>query len=363
MAETSVPAGLTVQQWDAKYFKEYLNRNWFKPFMGTGSSKAIQVNEQLTKKPGDSVTFTLVNRLTGSATNSSGTLEGNEEAMVSRSHKVTIEEYSHAVKFSKFEAQKTAFDLRQAHKDTLMDWNMELDRDKIIAALGDINGVAYGSASEANKDAWLVDNADRCLFGAALSNNSLNDHSLSLANIDNTADKLTPDALSLMKRLAKTCNPKVRPIKAKGSIGDSDAYICLAPSLLMRDLENNATFVQANREARHRGKGNPLFDGADYMWGNIAIYEMEDIGVLSGVGAGGIDVAPTYLLGAQAIGIAWSKRPQTVVEEFDYYRKVGIAVKQWYEVEKLRFGSGSGDTDDLKDHGVVTGFFAAVADA
>ena len=32
-------------------------------------------------------------------------------------------------------------------------------------------------------------------------------------------------------------------------------------------------------------------------------------------------------------------------------------------IEKMLFGSGSGDTDDLKDHGVVTGYFAAVADS
>ena len=33
-----------------------------------------------------------------------------------------------------------------------------------------------------------------------------------------------------------------------------------------------------------------------------------------------------------------------------------------YGIDKLTFGSGSSDTDDLKDHGVVTGFFADVAD-
>jgi hypothetical protein len=55
-------------------------------------------------------------------------------------------------------------------------------------------------------------------------------------------------------------------------------------------------------------------------------------------------------------------RPQTVEEDFDYKRKVGLAVKQWYKVEKLRFGTGATDTDDYKDHGMVTGWFAAVAD-
>jgi ribonuclease PH len=47
------------------------------------------------------------------------------------------------------------------------------------------------------------------VFGAAKSNASSNDHSAALANCDTTADKLTPDAISLMKRMAKQANGSV----------------------------------------------------------------------------------------------------------------------------------------------------------
>lgn len=363
MAETYVPSGLTVQQWDDKYFREYLNQNWFKQFMGTGSSKMIQLQEDLTKKPGDSVTFTLVNKLSGTAKDANEALEGNEEAVDLRSFQVRVRAYDHAVKFKKFEAQKTAIDLRQAHRDVLMDWNMETDRDNIISALGSINGVAYASASEAQKDAWLADNADRVLFGAAKSNNSSNDHSASLLNVDTTADKLTPGAVSLMKRMAKTASPKVRPIRAKSAIGSSDGYVLFAPTQMIRDLAADSTFLAANREARNRGMDNPLFTGADYVWENVYIYEIEDIPSLGAVGASSAVVRPCYLCGAQAIGMAWAKRPETVEEMFDYKRAVGLGITQWYKIEKMRFGAGISDTDDTKDHGVVTGYFAAAADA
>lgn len=363
MAETYIPSGLTVQQWDEKYFREYLNSNWFKQFMGTGSSKMIQVKEDLTKKPGDSVTFTLVNKLNGSAKDSNEALEGNEEAVDLRSFQVRVRAYDHAIKFKKFEAQKTAIDLRQAHRDVLMDWNMELDRDNIIAALGSINGTAYASADESAKDAWLADNADRVLFGAAKSNNSSNDHSASLANVDTTNDKLTPDAIALMKRMAKTASPKVRPIRARTSIGSSEGYVLFAPTEMVRDLAGNSAFQQANREARNRGMDNPLFNGADYVWDNVYIYEIEDIPSLGAVGASSAVVRPCYLCGAQALGMAWAKRPETVEEMFDYKRAIGLGITQWYKVEKMRFGSGETDTADTKDHGVVTGYFAAAADA
>lgn len=363
MAETSVPTGLTVQQWDEKYFRDYLNANWFKKFMGGGSNAAIQVKEDLTKKPGDAVTFTLVNQLTGTAKGASDTLEGAEEDIDLRSQKITVREYSHAVRFSKFEAQKTAIDLRRAHKDVLMDWNMELDRDNIIEALGSINGVDHAAATEAQKDAWLTDNSDRVLFGALKSNASSNDHSTALATVDTTNDKLTPGAISLMKRMAKTASPRVRPIRPKSSIGGSDGYVLLAPTQMIRDLAADTTFSAANRDAGTRGDSNKLFSGADYKWENIFIYEIEDIPSRGAVGDSSAVVRPCYLLGAQALGMAWSMRPQTCEEEFDYKRKVGLAIKQWYKVEKLRFGSGVSDTDDLKDHGVVTGYFAAAADA
>jgi len=362
MADTSAAAGLTVQQWDDKYFMEALNANIFMPFMGTKENSVIQVKTDLTKKPGDSVTFALVNKLTNTATTGSNTLEGNEEDLTSRSFKVTVDQYRHAVRVPVLEEQFSAIPLRNAGKSALLDWNMELTRDKIITALGSINGVAYASATSTQRDVWMVDNVDRVLIGALKSNYSAT-HATALANLDNTADKLSPAAVSLMKRIAKLATSRIRPIKPRKGGVTSDSFFMFAPSLLVRDLSLDTVFVQANREARNRGKSNPLFQGADYIWDNVAIFEVEDIDPVPGVGAGNIQVAPCYLCGAQALGIAWAKRPQTIEEEFDYKDKQGIAVRQWYEIRKMLFGTGTADTSDLKDHGVVTGWFAAVADA
>jgi len=363
MTDTTAATGLTVQQWDEKFFVDSLNASIFKPFMGSKSNSVIHVKEDLTKKPGDSVTFSLVNALSGAGVTGSSTLEGNEEALITRSQKVTIDQFRNAVRIPVLEDQFTAIPLRNAGSDALMNWEMELTRDKVIAAMNSILGVAYGSASESNKDAWLVDNADRVLFGAAVGNASSNDFSVALATIDNTADKLTSSAISLMKRLAKTASPKIGPIKPRKGGMTSDSYIMFVPSLLLRDLTQDPAFLQANREARNRGKLNPIFAGADYIYDNVAIIEVEDIEIDAGAGAGAIDVAPCFLCGAGAVAMAWAKRPQTIEEEFDYKDKQGIAVRQWYEIVKMSYGTGSGDTDDQKDHGIVTGWFASVADS
>jgi hypothetical protein len=237
MAETSAATGLTVQQWDDKFFVEHLAENRFAREMGSDQNSIIQVKEDLTAKQGDSVTFALVNKLSGAGVTNGATLEGNEEALDSRSFKLTIAERANGVRSDRWEAQISSIDLRKAAKASLKDWAMENTRDRIITALGSINGTAYGSASEANKDAWLVDNADRVLFGSAVGNNSSNDHSLSLANIDNTNDQLDTGALSLLKRLARTANPKIRPVRDEGLKNGRYYYTCYVPSLVMRDLK------------------------------------------------------------------------------------------------------------------------------
>ncbi|MFV1536946.1 DUF4043 family protein [Phaeobacter sp. JH204B] len=361
MAETTAATGLTVQQWDDKFFVEHVQQNRFAPEMGTSENAIIQVKEDLTKKKGESITYALVNRLTGAGVENGATLEGNEEDLDSRSFKLTIRERAHGVRSSAWDNQISAIDLRKAAKMSLKTWSMENTRDRIITALGSINGVAYSAASEAQKDAWLTDNADRVLFGAAKSNNSGNDHSASLLNVDGTNDKLTAAAASLMKRMARTASPKIRPVMSESS--GRYYYTVYVPSLVFRDLKADPVITQAQRDVSLRMQNEKLFKGGDIEWDGMIFKEIEDIEVLSGVGAAGIDVGPVYFCGAQAVGYGVAQRWKSEEEYFDYKRKKGCAIMEMGGFEKMLFGSGADDLDDLKDHGVVTGFFAAVADA
>lgn len=360
MTDTTAATGLTVQQFDDKFFVEHVQQNIFAPEMGSNENAIIQVKEDLTKKKGDSLTFALVNRLTGAGVTNDGTLEGNEEDLDSRSHKLTIMERAHAVRSGRWNNQISAIDLRQAAKVALKTWAMENTRDRIIEALGSINGVAYGSATETQKDAWLVDNADRVLFGDAKANNAANDHSAALATITTSMTFGVAEA-KLMKRIARTASPKIRPVMSESS--GRFYYTCYLPSLLFRDLSSDPVITAAQREVSLKMENERLFKGGDIVYDGIIFKEIEDIAVLEGVGNTGADVAPAYLCGAQAIGYGVAERWKTAEELFDYGRKKGCAIMEMGGFDKLTFGSGAGDTDDLKDHGVVTGFFAATADA
>lgn len=362
MAESEVKQGNTPEQFDDEFFVEHVQQNRFASSMGKDENSVIQINEDLTKNQGDTITYALINRLTSDGVEDGATLEGNEEEQDDRSFKLTIKERANAVKRTSWVKQKASFNVREAARVGLKTWAMENTRDRIITAYGSINGVAYPSATEPQKDTWLVDNADRVLFGALRSNDSgPGDHSAALANIDNTADKFTPEAASLMKRLARSSSPKIRPVMSESS--GRFFYVCYVPSLVFRDFKDSTTITQAQREVSLRMQNEKLFKGGDLEWDGIIFKEIEDIEVLTGVGAGGIDVAPVYLAGAQAVGYGIASRWKTAEEIFDYGRKRGVAIMEMGGFEKMLFGTGAGDTDDLKDHGLVTGFFASVADS
>lgn len=363
MADTTPATGLVVQQWDDQFFTEYLQDLPIKSMMGTNENAVIQVKEDLTKKKGDVITIALVNRLTNSAVTGTSTLEGNEEDMASRSFDISVNKRRNAVRIAEMSEQKSAIPLRNAARAVLKDWAMEDTRDQVITALGSINGVAFSSSTEAQRDAWLVDNADRVVFGAAAA--GLTDFSADAALLDTTDDKFSTSVLDAMIYKAKTASPKVRPVRDSGN--GRRYYVVLAHPAAFADLRASIGDELATTSVV--AEGAKLFEGGDIHWNGAIVKECDNIPVYTNLGndpdgAGALtaaEVTPVYLLGAQAVAIAYAKRWKSVTEEFDYGDKHGVAIDSIYGVRKVLFGSGAGDTDDLKDHGVVTGYVATTA--
>lgn len=356
MADTTAATGLVVQQWEDTFFTECIQESPLKPLMGTNENAVFQVKEDLTKKKGDVITIALVNRLTGAGVTGSSTLEGNEEAMDSRSHDITVNKIRNAVRVAEMEEQQSAIPLRNAAKAVLKDWAIENVRDRAILALGGINGVGFTASTEAQRDAWLVDNFDRCVFGAAAAGGT--DMSADLALLDTTSDLLTTSVIDAAVYKAKTCNPKIRPVRDSGN--GRRYYIALAHPAAFANLRASMTTTLASTATQL--EGSKLFEGGDLHWNGVIVKEFDNLPVYTNLGASATtEVTPVYLLGAQALGIAYAARWRSRTEEFDYGDKHGVAIDAIDGISKLQFGSGSGDRDDLKDHGVVTIFVATTA--
>jgi len=357
MALTTPAADNQVTVWDSDFFSEYVRANRFKRYMGTDENSIIVLKDDLTVKKGGRISIPLVGKLEGSGQTGNNTLEGNEEALANYAHYVEVDTLRHAVAVTEHDEQLTEIDLRKAGKAQLKVWSMEKMRLNIITALGSISGVAYAIATAAQRNAWNVSNADRVLYGSAVSNYNAT-HSTALANIDNTDDKLTRKVVSLAKRIAEDADPIVRPV----TVGeDEETYVMFVGSLGFRDLKEDLATVL--KDAETRGKTNPLFRDGDLMWDGVVIRKIPEIDIIAAAGAdpdgagalGPIDVAPAFLCGAQAVAVAWAKRTKSTSDVRDYGFVQGVGIREMRGIEKLVYNS--------KDHGVVTVFHAAVADA
>lgn len=380
MAETTARAGLTPQIWDDQFFTEYVRTNRFAKYQGTNEMAMIHMKEDLTRKPGDRVTFAAARSLGGGVTGNT-VLEGNESELDLRSMTVAVSPLRNAVTVTEWDEQKSAIDIRAAARPALKTWAMERWREDIITALKSVPNAAgvmvpWESATAAERNAWLVDNSDRVQFGALVSNASSNVVATALATIDATDDKLTAASISMIKRRAQTARPRMQPIRVNG---DQEWYIYFANPMSFRDLGLDPTIIANRREALERGKDNPLFTSGDIIHDGVIVREIPEMGlpfpasatsvgqvggILADQGSGGtVDVGFGFLCGAQALGVAWARRMRSTTDVRDYGFRHGVGVMEIRGIEKLMFGEGVNDRDDLVQHGVFCHFTAAQPDA
>lgn len=376
MADTRVASGLTVEQWDDKYFTEYLTENRYAGEMGTNENSIIQVKENLTKKPGDRINFALVNKLTQDAITGRDVLEGNEEDMASRSFELAVDKRRNAVRVAEIDEQFSAIGLRDAAKSVLKDWSLK-DTERLISrALGrmsngsssvEMTAAAITADGGTVADVWLSNNSDRVWFGNNAYVASSGDLSAGLATLTKgtAAELLTTANLDAMKFIAlNKAAPKIRPIRTEAN--GRHYFVVYAHPLAFRDLAASSAMQQAQREVRLEMENNRLFKGGDLYWNGMIIkedYDLYDYSTLTALGDTST-VVPVYLCGAQAVGAAYAKRWTSKEQTFDYGDKRGVAIESIYGIDKMRFGTAAGsDTGTPKDHGVVTGFVASSTDA
>jgi len=269
---------------------------------------------------------------------------------------------------------------------------MELKRDLIIQAMGSVatattgQNLTYGGSkgatnstvsTAAEKDTWVTNNTDRIVYGKLISNLSSGDHTTSLATIDTTDDKMNAALVTLLKRRAGLADPLIRPIIVRE---DEPWYVLFLGSLAFRDLNEDSTITQANREARVRGvnTGNPIFEGGDLIYNSVIIREIPEIDLFIDGGAndpfdgvwganatsdnlvtagnGSSRVGIGFFCGAQAITFGRGRKMRfTRDKNDDYDFKASVGVEMKHDFIKNFY--------NLKQHGMITTFHSAAADS
>ena len=238
-----------------------------------------------------------------------------------------------AVVINNAEEQKSSIDLFAQAKPMLVDWGKELQRDEICdafyalpsesapAALGStnggrVNGLLFDSATAAQRNTWITDNADRVLIGSSnTANLSAGNFATSMANIT-SAMTLSGAIVNRAKRAAKVANPRIRPYKLKEN--GTEWFVMFVGQQAFRDAQNDTDIKTANQNSRAREQQgylkNPIFVDGDLLYNGVIIREIPELSLRLPVfyqtaGSTGIQVAPNFLCGQQAQAWAWGKMP------------------------------------------------------
>ena len=338
--------GLTVEQWEASIFSEYIGQLAWKNQMGTSTNAIIQVKDDLSKKPGDAITIGMRGRVVGGKVSGNSKAIGNEGTLSFFNQRIVIDNVRRAVKFEDvpMSNKRAMFNILKEGREALEEeFAVDLDDDITTALTDTASGRVQG----------------RYLYGAVDSNYNAT-HATALANIDNTSDKLTTAMISVAKRKAQipvNALVKIRPMKVVNGKNYEEWFCLKAHTYSIRDLvEQDASWINKHLNIPPQSNGaSPLYTGSSFKGSHegVLIYEYERLPLVSST----IQVAHNLLLGAQAAALVWGQRSKFSEEEADFGHDISYELHEIRDVEKLVFNRATPE-----DNGVVHVFAAAVAD-
>lgn len=330
MANTTITIApnLVQQAWAKDTWKAGLEQTFFDKFTGTGADSIVQIRTELQKSEGDTINIPLLMKLSGSGVTGDNTLEGNEEALIYRDFKVTIDQLRNAVRLKgKMDEQKTQIDMRKDAKASL----------------------SY----------WLADKVDGMIFSALSTNPTSNRVCYAGGKAAESAltadDKFTADLIGKAKRIAMADkNTMIRPVKVNGQ----DTYVLIIDQYQARDLMSDEKWLNAQQYANVRGEKNPIFSGALGMYDGVVVHQSNDI-IRAANGASSALTSHALFLGAQAAVMAVGNEPTWSEDDFDYHNQVGFAFGRIFGVAKTQFKF---DGTNLTDFGCVNVITSSAAD-
>jgi hypothetical protein len=380
MALTTIQTNNKLIKFTKQVNREWVRENLFAPYMGEDITAIIRKRMEPVSG-GEQMNMPMVARL-GAQAIGSGALAGNEESIDNYGMRMWIDWARNAVKTNKAEKHKDSSAIFDVARPLLSDWLKELNRDEIIQALyalptesapaglgsGNgqrVNGILFDSATAAQRNTWVTDNADRVVFGQLASNYSTT-FATATATLDSTNDIANTANMRFLKRVARAANPKIRPFKIKDG---REYFVAFHGSRTFRDLKASLDTINTNARARE-GEGlnkNPLFQDGDQLYDGVIHREIPEIDTLvptyyATAGASGTTaVRPVWLCGQSAMAMAYGQMAKpTQLDNTDYQFNQGVGIEAAYGVGKM-FKKTTGGA--IKEWGICTGFYAATPDA
>ncbi len=353
MATTDYPVNspLAVKRWSSELMKEALKKTFALQFMGTGSDSLIQIKTEVNKDAGDRITFGLRQQLTGAGVAGDNDLEGNEEALVTYTQNVTIDQLRHAVRSAgKMSEQRVPFTVRDEARDGLADWwSDRIDKWFFNQITGN---TAQADTRYTGMQATTAPDSAHAVFpGAETAESSLSATSsnrFSLALIDKAVER------------GKLAVNRLRPIRTDG--GDYlVAFLHPYQVTSLRQGTASSQWSDIQKAAMQGGQisDNPIFTGALGIYNNVIMHESVRVPLVVGATGGTADVARAVLCGAQAacmaFGRGFGKNTFNWVEElFDFKNQLGVAAGCIGGLVKTRFNNSDFATVTMSSYEIAS---------
>jgi len=333
---------LTRKKWAKDLFRIILPAVEYSYLVGKGTDSMVQLRTELGKGEGDQITFGIRLPLKGEGIVGRKTVEGNEEKLIFKDFKMTIEELNHAVDTGgKMEEQRIPWDLMKEGRDGLSDWWAAKLSEAIIATLcGDtsyrIAGEVFAQACE-DPDAghWMVMNST----AATAANLATAEAAVTSADV---LDLHMLDRMKQRAELPATGCYKVRPLVLKGK----NYFRVILHNFVFDQLRQNMNVGQWGDLLRNANKLQ--IPNVEIEYNGMLVTKSERIRTVT------TGVYRNVLLGCQAACWAWGGAGESkstvmvfVPYEKDAKRYVMIRGGGIWGVKKTRFES--------KDYGIITG--------
>ena len=302
---------LTAQTWAKKWWIEAKTDSYFygHGFVGKGVDNIIVEFSELEQNQGYQHTYGQVRELSGAGVLGDSTMEGSEEAPNVYDDAITINQKRNAVRSAGKLSEQYPSDkaVRSWAEELLKRWMAaEIDQDLFDAL-----------QSSCTKSIWGGDATTDITIEAG--------------------DYFTTALISKAVAYAKKASPTI----VGKTIGGSKKYVCVISPDQAFDLRTrDASWSQAQREAKASGDSNPIFTDALGQWNNTIIHEHERVATTAVWGSGlNLNGAAALFMGIQAGAIAYAKRKIWSEKTFDYGNKVGFCIGAIYGVSKSVFNS------------------------
>jgi N4-gp56 family major capsid protein len=343
---------LAVKLWAKELYHDIIGESYIGKFMGRGADSMVQVKSETSKQAGDKVTFGLRGLLTGDGVQGDATLEGNEEALITKNDSVTLNQIRWGVRTAgKMTEQRVNFDIRDEAKDALRDWWTERLEVSLANQLTGYTGQSDtkftgNNATVAPTATYRILCGGSATAGAAAAEGSLSattTHAIALRDLDR--------AVAIAKApqtVGGTTYQRIRPLSVDGK----KMYVAFLHPWqifqLRRDASTAGNFFDIQKAAIQGGKysDNPIVNGANFVYNNVLVHEWSYLpNIVTTPSSGAVtDYRRGVFCGAQAAAIAFGQDGNSTKmswneEMFDYGNQLGVEAGLILGVKKTVFDS------------------------